>query len=246
MIDLVRATALLEQTRKMPSADFAVAEGPREGLHVTAAAEAGRAQLYVYDIIGGYDGVTARQMVNALASVEGDIDLHVNSPGGIIYEGAAIYNALSSYQRDGKGSIYAVVDGMAASAASFIVQAATEITIEANATMMVHDGQGLAWGTASVMREAADLLDMLSNTIAEMYAKRAGKTAAEWRAVMTSGDTWYNAAESVEAGLADRVLDAAVSSASNVLGLFAPTASTTHATTSVDADFLDALKGAFA
>ncbi len=248
MIDLTRATALIEQLRphweKIPAAEFAVAEGPKEGLRVGARNAAGRTQMYLYDAIGGWGGVSARDVVEALAGVDGDLDLHVNSPGGIIYEGAAVYNAYARYQRDGRGKVYAVVDGMAASAASFIVQAGTSVEIEANATMMVHDGQGLAYGPAAVMREAADLLDMLSNTIAEMYAKRAGKTTAEWREVMVAGDTWYNARESVAAGLADRVAGDDPDS-TNVLGIFQPTASSTP-TASVDADFLAALKGALA
>ena len=250
MIDLTRATALLEQLRphweKTPAAEFAVAEGPREGIRVDRARNAaGRTNMYLYDAIGGWGGVSARDVVMALAEVDGDLDLHVNSPGGIIYEGAAIYNAYAQYQRDGRGKVYAVVDGMAASAASFIVQAATDIAIEANATMMVHDGQGFAIGTAAVMREAAELLDMLSNTIAEMYAKRGSKTTDEWRAVMTSGDTWYNARESVTAGLADRVAGEDPDS-TNVLGIFVPTALSPTPEASPDADFFAALKGALA
>ena len=249
MIDLTRATALIEQLRphweKIPAAEFAVAEGPREGLRVDSARNAaGRTQMYLYDAIGGWGGVSARDVVEALAGVDGDLDLHVNSPGGIIYEGAAVYNAYARYQRDGRGKVYAVVDGMAASAASFIVQAGASVEIEANATMMVHDGHGLGYGPAAVMREAADLLDMLSNTIAEMYAKRAvGKTAAEWRAVMVAGDTWYNARQAVAEGLADRVAGDDPDN-SNVLGIFEPTASSTPAASDDDA-FLAALKGAF-
>lgn len=234
-IDIGRVSALLDQMRphweKVPRAMIPGADtSPGQGLRVVNLAhnqDAARTKLYLYDIIGGYDGVTARMMVDALASVEGDLELHINSPGGVIYEGAAIYNAIAAYQRDGRGSINAVIDGTAASAASFVAQACAEVAIEANASMMTHDGQGVAVGTAATMREAAELLDMLSDTIAEMYARRGQKTAEEWREVMVAGDTWYNASEAVTAGLADRVIPhLAAGQPRNLLGLFAPPAPT--------------------
>jgi ATP-dependent protease ClpP protease subunit len=70
--------------------------------------------------------------------------------------------------------------------------------------MMIHDASGLTIGNASDMRQMADLLDELSNTIATIYADRAGGTTASWRTAMQA-ETWYGASEAVKAGLADRV-----------------------------------------
>lgn len=170
--------------------------------------------LYLYDAIGGWDGTKAIDVAMALKDMTGPIDLHINSPGGIIFEGAAIYNALRSYTG---GPITSWIDGYAASAASFIALAASPYDAEANtggvrgyknAMMMIHDGMGLAMGTADDMRDVADLLDMLSDNIAQIYADRAGGTAEDWRDQMREGDTWYGMDSAKEAGLIDLIVDA--------------------------------------
>lgn len=181
---------------------------PAEKLTMRAAAAAedgsGATQIYLYDYIGGWDGVKAADVVLMLAGIEGPIDLHINSGGGSIFEGAAIYNAFLNYDRT-KAAVTSYIDGVAASAASFIALAGREVVCEATATVMVHDGSGGAIGTADTLREVADLLDMLSNTIAAIYARKAGGTAAEWRATMQDGDTWYDASAALTAKLVDRV-----------------------------------------
>ena len=172
--------------------------------------------LYLYDAIGGWDGTKAIDVAQALAGMSGPIALHINSPGGVIFEGAAIYNAIQRYTG---GPVTAYIDGYAASAASFIALAASPydasadvggVRIADNAVMMIHDGMGIAIGTADDMRDVADLLDMLSDTIAGIYAKRAGGTAQDWRDQMREGDTWYNAQEAKAAGLADLIVGEAL------------------------------------
>lgn len=167
-----------------------------------------RNTLYLYNAIGGWDGIKAIDVAMALADMSGPVDVHLNSPGGFIFEGTAIYNAFKAYA----GPIAMHIDGYAASAASFIAMAATPydkasdeggIRIAANALMMIHDGWGGAIGTAEDLRDVADLLDMLSNAIAETYAARAGDDAGTWRERMQEGDTWYNAAAAIDAKLAD-------------------------------------------
>jgi ATP-dependent protease ClpP protease subunit len=182
---------------------------------LTAAMEPMRAEgttLYLYDAIGGWDGTKAIDVAQALASMAGPVDLHINSPGGVIFEGAAIYNAIRAYTG---GPVTAWIDGYAASAASFVALAASPydatadtggVRIADNAVMMIHDGMGIAIGTADDMRDVADLLDMLSDTIAGIYAARAGGTAQDWRDQMREGDTWYNAQQAKDAGLADLVV----------------------------------------
>lgn len=198
--------ASLQQVRArestMNAKDFTSAVGPEQGLRVTApTAQAASTKLYLYDYIGGYNGVTAMGVVEALAGVTGDVDLHINSGGGSIFEGTAIYHNLVNYSG---GKLRAYVDGVAASAASLIAMAGEEIVVEPAATMMIHDGSGGVWGTAKDMRNTADVLDLLSDQIAAVYAHRAGGTATAWREIMQSGDTWYSATAAVEAGLATR------------------------------------------
>lgn len=247
-----------------------------EGLRAEVAPVTGGA-LYLYDAIGGWDGIAAMDVVKALAGVSGPLDVHINSYGGVIFEGAAIYNALDNYGQVAGNSITVYVDGVAASAASFIAMAATPYDAEAgtggivmarNATMMIHDGSGLCWGTADDMRDTADLLDLLSDTIAETYAARTPDTpAAEWRDVMRGGDAWYNSSAAVAAGLADRIAGAAPAepvtedgggavtenawNPGELLGLFGGTIPPSEKTEGLNkADSADqwrsALKGAFA
>lgn len=172
------------------------------GFRMAAPVTDQNASLYIYDAIGGWDGIQAIDVVRALAGVTGDLDVHINSGGGSIFEGSAIFNAIANY-RGGEKTAY--IDGVAASAASFIMLACDEVVAEENAVVMVHDGSGIAIGTADDIRELADVLDMLSDTIANTYAKRAGGSATEWRQIMRSGDKWYNAEAAVESGLVDRV-----------------------------------------
>lgn len=184
------------------------AVAPTEKLTMRAATAAdngaGATDVFLYDYIGGWDGVKAADVVLMLSGIEGPINLHINSGGGSIFEGAAIYNAFLNYDRT-RGAVTTYIDGLAASAASFIALAGREVVCEATATVMVHDGSGGAIGTADTLREVADLLDMLSNTIAGIYARKTGVPAAEWRAVMQDGDTWYTADKALEAKLVDRV-----------------------------------------
>lgn len=156
--------------------------------------------IYIYDEIG-YFGVTARDFVLDLADVTTDtIQLHLNSPGGDVFDGVAIYNAL----RDHRADVEVIVDGLAASAASFIAMAGDRIVMTKNATMMIHDAHGLAIGNSAEMRDLAELLDTQSNNIASIYADRAGGTIENWRAAMRT-ESWYNADEAVAAGLADEI-----------------------------------------
>lgn len=158
------------------------------------------AALYIYDQIGGWEGVHAKDVVGALRGLTGPVNVHINSGGGDIFEGAAIHNAIKNYA----GEVTVRIDGVAASAASFIAMAGNKIIIEPNASMMIHDGSALCVGNASDMRDAAELLDLLSNNIAEMYASRAGGTAATWRKKMKD-ETWYNAREALAAKLVDEI-----------------------------------------
>ncbi|HEY0637938.1 MAG TPA: head maturation protease, ClpP-related, partial [Pseudonocardiaceae bacterium] len=160
--------------------------------------EAGVAEVYLYDEIGFW-GVMATDFVEQLIGIAASkIVLHVNSPGGDVFDGLAIYNALC----DHPASIDVRVDGLAASAASFISMAGDNVVMNRGAQMMIHDASGLCIGNAADMADMQALLDRVSDTIAGVYAARAGGEAAAWRTAMRA-ETWYSPAEAVTAGLAD-------------------------------------------
>lgn len=162
----------------------------------------GPAMVSIFNEIGGPFGVTAGDFVGELASVDGDIELHLNSPGGDVFDAVTIFNSLK--QR--KGTVSVVVDGLAASAASFIAQAASpgHLAMAPHSKMMIHDGFGAAMGNAADMRKTADLLDAISDDIATMYAERSGKPADYWRGLMRD-ETWFSDKEAVAEGLADKI-----------------------------------------
>lgn len=169
-----------------------------------AAAEAeGPAEMYIYDEIdgSGWWGISARDVIEALMQVTApSINLHLNSPGGDVFDAYAIYNAL----RNHPATVDVIVDGLAASAASYIMLAGDTVTMEPNASVMIHDAITFTYGNEADHAQSGALLGKQSGIVAQIYAERAGGTAEEWRAAMKA-ETWYTADEAVAAGLADSV-----------------------------------------
>ena len=160
--------------------------------------------MFIYDEIGFF-GVEASAFVRDFRAINAaEITVHVNSPGGDVFDGIAIHNAL----RDHPAEVTVVIDALAASIASVIAMAGDRIVMAQHSTMMIHEAFGFALGDAADMRRQADFLDRSSATLADIYAGRAGGTSAEWRARMEA-ETWFSDAEAVEAGLADEVATAA-------------------------------------
>src|SRR5262245_8969950 len=173
-------------------------QGRTDWYRITNKADA--AEVYIYDEIG-YWGTTAKDFVDELHAVTAPrIDLHINSPGGDVFDGVAIYQAL----KDHPAEVISQVDSLAASAASFIAMAGPRIVMTRNATMIIHDAFGIGIGNAADMRDRADRLDKVSENIADIYFQRAGGTVTAWRDAMRA-ETWYSADEAVAAGLADEV-----------------------------------------
>jgi len=194
-MNLDRLVALAEQGRRMVHRPQATGDWYRINN-----VDSDRAEVFIYDAIGDW-GVSAGNFVRDLRSITSNtIDLHINSPGGLVFDGVAIYTALKNHN----ASVTSYVDGIAASAASFVAMAGNEVIVEKPAKMMIHDAQGMTFGGPAEHREMTNLLDELSDTIAEIYADKAGGSTETWRAAM-SKTTWYSATKAVEAGLADRV-----------------------------------------
>lgn len=164
-------------------------------------ADAGKTPvLSIFDDIGAY-GVSAKSFLNDLRTVTTDeVDVEINSPGGDVFAGLAIYNGLRA---SGK-KINVKVLGLAASAASLVAMAGDTIEMPENAFMMIHNPWGFAMGGADEMRNTADVLDKIGTGLVSTYAKRTGKTDQEIAALLDA-ETWMTAQEAVDAGFATSV-----------------------------------------
>jgi ATP-dependent protease ClpP protease subunit len=178
---------------------LALSQGQNDWYKIKAQTDA-PSLVHIYDEIGFF-GVSASDFISDLLATPGALDVHLNSPGGEVNDGLAIYNCLMA--RDGV-TIY--VDGMAASIASVVAMAGDKILIAPTAQMMVHNAFTMAVGDASDLRETADRLDENTRNIAGIYEARTGKPAAEWLEIMKVTG-WYRGQEAVDAGLADGLIE---------------------------------------
>ena len=167
--------------------------------------EGERAVIYIYGTIG--EGWTeeesnkAKNIAQELDALGGKpVDVRIDSGGGDVYEGFAIASALLRYE----GHVRAYVDGMAASAASYIAIMADEVVMADFAWFMIHDAWCYTAGNAAQLLEDAARLEALDATIAKMIADRTGKDVDEVKAAMDA-ETWLDAEASLEFGLADRI-----------------------------------------
>jgi len=162
------------------------------------------ADVYVYDVIGGWFGMTADDFVRDVASLDTDrIVLHLNTPGGAAFEAVAMANVLRAHRAE----IVVHVDGLAASAGTILAMAGDEIVMGAGSQLMVHEAWNSAVGNAADLIKEAESLSKLNASIASLYAGRAGGTTDQWLSVMAA-ETWYTAEEAVQAGLATRLASA--------------------------------------
>lgn len=169
-------------------------------------------ELHIYDVIGEAflgGGVSAKQILQKLreAPKAKKIILRINSVGGLLDDAKAMVNLLRERAADGV-EVEARVDGLAASAASYLTTAANHVVMPSNTFFMIHSARAGMRGTAEDMRKAGDLLETIDGQIAEAYAgasKRRGKkkTKADYLAMMAGGDRYLTADEAIEWGLAD-------------------------------------------
>ena len=167
-------------------------------------AQAGEAEILIYQDIGqGWDGVgiAADQFVRDLQEVEAStVHLRINSAGGSVFEGLAIYNALRRHP----ARVVTHIDGLAASIASIIALAGDEVRMAENAFLMIHNAHGMTVGTAKEMREMADTLDKVGESLVGVYARRTMKPRARIAAWMDA-ETWFDAEEAEREGFVDAV-----------------------------------------
>lgn len=157
--------------------------------------------IVLYGPVGGSfwsdEGFTATDVLQALAQVEGDITVRINSGGGVAWDGIAIYNALKAYT----GTVSVVIEGVAASAASVIAMGGDSIEMPTGALMMIHNASSITWGTKEDHEKSIELLQKLDGQIAAIYAERTGEDLAEIHTLMDA-ETWMDGAEAVEKGFA--------------------------------------------
>lgn len=165
-------------------------------------ADSSIASLWLYEDIGSH-GIEAKDFVADLNKIDAKtINVHINSQGGEVYQGFAIYQALKNHP----ATVNITIDGLAASIASVIAMAGDHVKMAKNAEMMIHEGHvSMSMCNAAEMSKMVSLLDRTSENIASVYAERAGGDIGMWRNAMKA-ETWFNAKEAVAAGLADEVI----------------------------------------
>jgi ATP-dependent protease ClpP protease subunit len=173
---------------------------------VRAADEEKERTISVYDVIGyDYwtgDGVTAKRIAGALRSLgKGPVTVNVNSPGGDLFEGLAIYNLL----REHDGEVTVKVLGLAASAASVVAMAGDKVQIARAGFFMVHNGWVIAMGNRHDLREVGDWLEPFDAAMADIYAARSGGEAKAMAKLMDA-ETWLGGSAAIEKGFADELL----------------------------------------
>lgn len=163
-------------------------------------------EILLYDVIGEDalfgGGVSAKAFRSQLKAVKSKrIDLRVNSPGGSVFDAAAMMAALDEH----KAEITAHVDGVAASAASVVIMAADRIRVGWNALVMIHNPHALVMGGAEEMLRMAELLEKAKGQLLDAYSRRPNAAKREQLSAWMDDETWFTGAEAVEAGLADEV-----------------------------------------
>ena len=165
-------------------------------------------ELLVYGVVGDdWQGMDARSVVEALSEAKGKaVNVRINSPGGLAYDGIAIYNVLAQHE----GGVTVSIDGIAGSAASIIAMAGDTVKIAETGSIYCHRAEAFAFGNEEVMGQVREFLTALDGQIAATYAARTGKSADDMLAMMKgSGDgSTFVGQAAVDAGLADEVIPA--------------------------------------
>lgn len=157
-------------------------------------------EILIYDEIGGF-GISASELINLInAASSQPILLRINSPGGSVFDGYAIYNALSRHA----AGVEVEIEGIAASIASYIAMAGNPIRMAENALLMIHNPSMFVGGDEEEMRRAAEMLGKCKDSIIQAYAKKTGLSNTELSAMMDS-ETWFSADEAKAKGFIDEV-----------------------------------------
>lgn len=174
---------------------------PKTWFHFTNNSDT-EAEVTIYDAIGLW-GVSAKAFIDELKKHTGKlVTVRINSPGGVVTEGYAIFNALKRH----KGGVIVQIDGLCASMATYVALAGTPVRMAENSFFMIHNVSGSAWGTPEEMRRAADVAEKLQKNIVAAYVAKTGKTSEEIEEKMDE-ETWFTAEEAKDFGFIDEITD---------------------------------------
>lgn len=177
-------------------------DGKPAALQVRAMEGEGAVEVLVYDQIG-YWGITSEQFVREVKQIDAEtIHLHIDSPGGDVFMARAMKTALEQHS----ARVIVHVDGLAASAASYLMLAGDEIEIAKGAFVMIHNAWMITLGDTRDHAQSAGMLEKIDGTIRADYASKSGKGADEFRQLMDD-ETWLEAEEALAMGLVDRVYE---------------------------------------
>ena len=158
-------------------------------------------ELLIYDVIDDWGGVSARHLVQELKAItEPSIVVRINSPGGSVFDGVAIYNALRFHP----AHIEVRIEGLAASIASVIAMAGDEIYMASNALMMIHNTYGWASGDATDMRKMAEMMEKTTEIIAQTYMSKSVLNLEDILHLMNE-ETWFTAQEALSNGFVTHI-----------------------------------------
>jgi ATP-dependent protease ClpP protease subunit len=176
-----------------------------------------------------------------IACAENAIDtltVEIHTGGGSVFDGYRLYNSMQELRSRGV-VVTARINTLAASMGSVIAMAADNVEIASNGRMMIHEASLATHGDAEKMRQAAELLEGISDEIAGIYATKTGKTQKEMRAMMKK-ETWMTAKQAVDAGFADKIFDTKASSMASILDRFKPDAALTEKVIGLESAIVDA------
>jgi ATP-dependent Clp endopeptidase proteolytic subunit ClpP len=161
------------------------------------------ADIFIYSEVGGYD-INAQSFIEELKDLKDkNLNIHINSLGGSVFDGMAIYNALKNH----KNKVTTKVEGIAASIASVIAMAGDTIEMAENSLFMIHNPFTMAGGDAGELRKTADILDKIRDEIANIYASKSAQDIDTLVGLMNV-ETWFNANETIDSGFANEITKA--------------------------------------
>ena len=160
------------------------------------------ADIYIFDEIGNY-GVTAKQFISDIKNLKGKpINLRINSLGGDVFDGMAMYNVIK--RREAKTTVF--IEGIAASIATIIALGADKIVMAENSLFMIHNAWGGTMGDAKDMKKTAETLEKISAELTDIYSKKTGLSNKVIKGMMDE-ETWLNAEEAYDLGFVDVISD---------------------------------------
>jgi ATP-dependent Clp protease, protease subunit len=158
-------------------------------------------EILIYGQIGTWE-ISALSIREQLKPMNGDVIIKIDSPGGSVFEGISIFNAIKEYD---KGTVTIIVESLAASIASYIALAGDVIKVHDNSTFMIHNAWTFTYGDGNELRKTADILDGLTSLIAKKYISKTGKTKEEIKLAMDV-ESYYFGSEILDYGFCDEVI----------------------------------------